>query len=53
MPNEVTREVYDNVRSIKKWVVLPGARHDDVYLPPVRQRHMDEVREWMTTYLAP
>ncbi len=52
VPNEVTREVYDNVRSIKKWVVIPGARHDDVYLPPARQRHVDEVREWMAAYLA-
>ena len=52
VPPEVTREVYEQVRSTKRWVVVPGAGHDDVYLPPGWNQHVDEVRSWMLNYLT-
>ena len=51
VPNEVTREVYDRAGQPKKWVVIPGCGHYDVYFPPIFEQVMAEATSWYTQHL--
>lgn len=53
VPHYLTREIYDLVAGPKDWVVIQGAQHHEVYLPPYFQQHMDAVERWFSRYLPP
>jgi len=53
VPHYLTREIYDLVRGPREWVVLEGAQHHQVYLPPYLEKHLDAVEKWFLQHLPP
>jgi uncharacterized protein len=52
VPNEVTRELYDNAGEPKRWLVLPGIGHYDAYSPPASARVAAEAAVWFKQHLG-
>ncbi len=51
VPHYITREIYERVQGPREWVVLKGAQHHEVYLPPHFEPHLSAVEQWFGKYL--
>ena len=49
--NELTRELYDLAGPPKKWVVIPGIEHYEMYLRGEFERAMAESVAWYQLHL--
>lgn len=52
-PVELAKELYDKAGEPKKYVVIPGINHYEVYSPPYARLVMDEALTWFQQYMPP
>jgi fermentation-respiration switch protein FrsA (DUF1100 family) len=49
--NELTRELYDRAGEPKRWVVIPGLQHYEIYAPEHLPKALAETSAWYTKHL--
>lgn len=51
--NELTRELYDLAGQPKRWVVIPGLQHYEMYAPEHLPKALAETTAWYAEHLPP